>query len=118
MQNHVHSCKPPDYNFRDNDILFENSIKMKKLWIDSMFVYSLLLSLGSMLTEPGKLKFETFIRNSIEQNSVQPISESDRSDLKKKISNNPSKNSNDNSYIPTENFVCGSIEKMDVHLPD
>lgn len=85
MQNKVYSCKPPDYNFRDNDIVFENSIKMKKLWIDSMFLYSLLLSLGSMLTEPGKLKFETFIRNSIEQNAGQPITDSEWSGLEKKI---------------------------------
>lgn len=82
-----------------------------------MFVYSLLLSLGSMLTEPGKLKFETFIRTAIDLDTVQKVSESDTSEPIKEIFTKQSKKSHENAYVPTENFVCGSIVKMEVKLP-
>ena len=64
--------KPPDYNFRDNDVAFENSLKKKPLWIESMLIQSLLLSVGSLLNADGKVRFDLFIRETVEGCSVVP----------------------------------------------
>jgi hypothetical protein len=30
--------KPPDYNFKDNDVMFENSVKKIDLWVESLLI--------------------------------------------------------------------------------
>ena len=55
--------KPPDYRWAEEDNLFEDSLKYKKLWIDSFFVYALVWAFGSLLTLESKNEFDKYIKS-------------------------------------------------------
>ena len=113
--------KPPDYNFKDNDVAFENSLKKKALWVESMLIQSLLLSVGSLLNANGKVRFDVFIRETVQGCSVAPSisqsvrrgndSSSDDIVVDKEIEEYRK------DYVPTDTFVIGSFKRMSVELP-
>lgn len=43
--------KPPDYRWCEDESLFEDSIRHKKLWVDSFFMLAIIWSFGSLLKE-------------------------------------------------------------------
>ena len=43
--------RPPDYRWCEDEQQFENSIRFKKLWVDSFFVLAVIWSVGSLLNE-------------------------------------------------------------------
>ena len=54
--------KPPEVRFAEHEELFEASLKNMPLWIDSMFVYSLIWAFGSILTLDAKKEFDIHMR--------------------------------------------------------
>ena len=54
--------KPPEVEWVEDEALLEKSIRHKKQWIDSFFIYSLIWSLGSMLKEQERKRFDTWLK--------------------------------------------------------
>lgn len=43
--------RPPEYRWSEDDLLLENSIKHKELWVDSFFIFALIWAFGALLTK-------------------------------------------------------------------
>ena len=54
--------KVPDYKWSEDDKSFENSIRYKNLWVDSLFIYALVWSFGSILTDKAKQEFDRWLK--------------------------------------------------------
>ena len=46
--------KVPNYSWAEDDFAFENSLRHKKLWVDSLFIYALEWAFGSILKTEAK----------------------------------------------------------------
>ena len=58
--------KSPEYKWSEEEILFENSIRHKELWVDSFFIYAIIWAFGSILTEHAKVEFDRWIKKCFE----------------------------------------------------
>lgn len=60
--------KPPEHSWIENDVLFEQSLKTKNLWIDSFLIYAIVWSFGSHLNEAARSEFDTFVKEMFADN--------------------------------------------------
>lgn len=58
----ITKIRPPDYNWCDEEPIFEQSIANKQLWVDSFFLYALVWAFGSILTNKAKYEFDRWLK--------------------------------------------------------
>ena len=58
----VQKIKVPDYRWVEEEAAFENSIRNKDLWIDSMFIQALIWTFGSIMTVETKADFDKWLK--------------------------------------------------------
>ena len=58
--------RPPDYRWVDEEATFENSVQHKELFVDSCFLYALIWTFGSVLTQEVKYEFDTWLKSCFE----------------------------------------------------
>ena len=63
--------KSPEYKWTEDEALFESSIRFKKLWIDSFFIYALIWAFGSILTDAAKNDFNKWLLKCFEQRELE-----------------------------------------------
>ena len=54
--------KVPDYKWCEEDTLFEHSIRNKDLWVDSLFIFAIIWTFGSVMTDETKPLFDFWLK--------------------------------------------------------
>jgi hypothetical protein len=65
-ESHNVKLKSPDYEWVENEYLFEQSIRNKNQWIDSFVIYALIWSFGSILKENERRNFDRWLKDEFE----------------------------------------------------
>ena len=63
--------KQPEHTFVDYESTFDESVRRKNIWIDCFFLYSLIWSFGSVMTEQARKYFNTWLHQQIELKNQQ-----------------------------------------------
>lgn len=62
--------KVPDYKWCEEEITFENSVRYKALWVDSLFILAIIWTFGSIMTDEAKPEFDKWLKKQFEDREL------------------------------------------------